>query len=256
MAGDDLLSVSTLLGFLLTLVRVSGVFAFVPVPGLKNVVDPARVLLILGVTIALFPVWPHPSGDATPGTLGLWIASESVLGLGIGLAVAFAIEAFLVGAQVISLQAGYSFASTIDPATQADSTVLAVFAQTAAALLFFVMGLDREVIRIFARSLVTVPAGTFLLSRESGQSLIATGSAMFSIGLRLALPVIAVLIMTDISLALLGRVNAQLQLITVAFPVKMVLGLSILAWIATFMPALLRGGTGIAFAAARSLASH
>ena len=256
MPGDGLLSVSTLLGFLLTLVRVSGVFAFVPVPGLKSAVDPARIVLILGITIALFSVWPHPSEQTTPGTLAVWIASEAALGLGIGLAVAFAIEAFLVGAQVISLQAGYSFASTIDPATQADSTVLAVFAQTAAALLFFSMGLDREVIRIFARSLETTPPGTFLPTLGAGQALISVGSTMFSTGLRLALPVIAVLIMADISLALLGRVNSQLQLLTIAFPVKMVLGLCILAWIATLLPSLLRGGSSIAFTAARALAGH
>jgi flagellar biosynthetic protein FliR len=254
--GVEFLSASTLLGFLLTLVRVSGVFAFVPVPGLRNVVDPARIVLILGVTVALFPVWPHPTETTSAGVLASWMASEAALGLGIGLAVAFAIEAFVVGAQVISVQAGYSFASTIDPATQADSTVLVVFAQTAAALLFFAMGLDREVIRIFARSLETVPAGTFLLTRGAGQTLIASGSAMFSTGLRLALPVVAVLVMADISLALLGRVNSQLQLLTIAFPVKMAVGLCILGWLAVLMPALLRGGSSLAFAAAGSLTAH
>ena len=51
---------------------------------------------------------------------------------------------------------------------------------------------------------------------------------MLSTGLRLALPIIAVLMMVDISLALIGRVNAQLQLMTIAFPVKMMVGLSML----------------------------
>jgi len=267
MAGDSVLSTATLLGFLLTLVRVAGVFVFVPVPGLKSAVDPARVLMIVGITIALFPVWPHhfgespvtgesAAGKASVGELTVWIASESALGLGIGLAVSFAIEAFLVGAQVISLQAGYSFASTVDPSTQADSGVLIVFAQLAAALLFFAMGLDREVLRIFARSLETVPAGTFLLTRGAGQSLIAAGSTIFSTGLRLALPVIAVMIMTDISLALLGRVNSQLHLLALAFPVKMIVGLCLLGWLATLLPALLRGGSGISFAAARALVAR
>jgi flagellar biosynthetic protein FliR len=256
MAVDNTLSISTLLGFLLTLVRVASVFVFVPVPGLKSAVDPARLLLIFGVAIALFPVWPHPSDQVSAGLLASWIASESALGLGIGLAVAFAIEAFLIGAQVISLQAGYSFASTVDPATQADSGVLIVFAQTAAALLFFAMGLDREVLRVFARSMETVPAGTFLLSRAPGQALIAAGSTMFSTGLRLALPVIAVLIMADISLALLGRVNSQLHLLAIAFPVKMFMGLCILGWLATLLPALMRGGSSTAFAAVRSLITH
>ena len=74
-------------------------------------------------------------------------AFGSGLGIGIGLSVAFATEAFSVGAQVIGLQAGYSFASTVDPQTQADSTVLVVLAQLAAGLLFFSMGMDRDIIR-------------------------------------------------------------------------------------------------------------
>jgi flagellar biosynthetic protein FliR len=256
MGAENMLSASTLFGFLLTLMRVSGVFVFVPIPGLKNVVDPARLLLILGVTISLFSVWPHPEDRVSPGVLASWIVSEATLGLGMGLAVSFAIESFLVGAQVISLQAGYSFASTLDPSTQADSTVLVVFAQTAAALLFFAMGLDREVLRIFAHSLEAVPAGTFLLSRGASQTLISAGSIMFSTGLRLALPIIAVLIMADLSLALLGRVNSQLHLLAIAFPVKMVLGLLILGWLCTLLPALLRGSSGMALTAARALWSH
>ena len=144
--------------------------------------------------------------------------SEAALGIGIGLAVAFALEAFVVGAQMMGMQAGYSFASTVDPYTQADSTVLIVIAQTAAALLFFATGLDREVLRIFAHSLVTYPPGTFVLTKKATELVLLAGSTMFSTGLRLALPVIAVMLMVDISLSLLGRVNSQLQLHAIAFP--------------------------------------
>jgi len=256
MGADGVFSTSTVLAFLLTAVRVAGVFAFVPIPGLKSAVDPARVILIIGITIALFPVWPHPQGDAPAALFVMWTLSEAALGIGIGLTVAFATEAFSVGAQVIGLQAGYSFASTVDPATQADSTVLVSLTQTFAAILFFVTGLDREILRIFAHSLVTFPPGLFVLSRGSAQLILQAGSTMFTTGLRLALPVMAVMVMVDLSLALLGRVNAHLQLLTIAFPIKMLLGLGLLAWMAVLLPALLRGATNATFAAARILASH
>jgi flagellar biosynthetic protein FliR len=256
MGADGAISLSTVLGFLLTAVRVAGVFVFVPIPGLKSAVDPARVILIIAITIALFPVWPHPQGNAPAALFAMWTLSEASLGIGIGLTVAFAIEAFTVGAQVIGLQAGYSFASTVDPATQADSTVLVAITQTFAAILFFVTGLDREVLRIFARSLVVFPPGMFVLSRGSAQLILQAGSTMFTTGLRLALPVMAVMVMVDISIALLGRVNAQLHLISVAFPVKMLLGVGLLAWMAVLLPALLRGASSATFAAARALAGH
>jgi len=41
--------------------------------------------------------------------------------------------------------------------------------------------------------------------------LIHTCAAIFSVGVRLALPVVALLILVDIALPLMGRLNAQLQ---------------------------------------------
>jgi flagellar biosynthetic protein FliR len=253
MVANDFWSVSTLLGFLLTLMRIGGVFVFVPVPGFKSAVDPARIVLIGGMTIALAPVWPHPAADTSAGLFVLWMMSEVALGIGIGLAVAFALEAFVMGAQMIGLQAGFSFASTVDPFTQADSTVLIVLAQTAAALLFFTSGLDREVLKIFAQSLTTYPPGTFVLTKKATDVVLLAGSAMFSAGLRLALPITAAMLMVDIALALLGRINSQLQLLTIAFPVKIVLALVLLGWLVILLPALMRGGAGVTFAAARAL---
>jgi flagellar biosynthetic protein FliR len=256
MADSDFWSVSTLLGFLLTLMRIGGVFVFVPVPGFKSAVDAARIAAIGSITIALFPVWPHPSADASSGLFVLWMMSEAALGIGVGLAVAFALEAFSMGAQMIGLQAGYSFASTVDPATQADSTVLIVLAQTAAALIFFASGLDREILRIFAQSMVTYPPGTFVVTKKVTDAVLVAGTTMFSTGLRLALPIVAAMLMVDVALALLGRINSQLQLITIAFPVKMVLSLVLLGWLVALFPAMMRGGATVALQAARLVVTH
>ena len=242
MRGELTLSIGTLLAFMLTLMRVGGVFVFIPLPGVTSMLSPARVVFTLGVTIALFPEWPKIADLPSAGLFVLWMLAEVALGVGIGLLVSFISEALAVGAQVMGLQAGYSFATTIDPNSQADSTVLVIFSQLAAGLLFFATGLDRQVLRIFARSLEKWPAGSFVLSRGAAEHVLAAGSAMFSTGLRLALPMIAVLAMIDISLALLGRVNSQLQLLTVAFPVKMMVGLAMLGWLALLLPVLFRSG--------------
>jgi flagellar biosynthesis protein FliR len=62
---------------------------------------------------------------------------------------------------------------------------------------------------------------------------------MFSTGLRLVLPLLALLLIVDISLALLGRLNSQLQLITLAFPIKMLVSLGLLAWLVLVFPQVL-----------------
>ena len=57
---------------------------------------------------------------------------------------------------------------------------------------------------------------------------------MFSTGLRLAMPVIVLLMLVEIALALMGRMHQQLQLLALSFPVKMLATLAFLAIIIGF----------------------
>jgi flagellar biosynthetic protein FliR len=245
------LSVGTLYGFLLVLARVGGSLIFVPLPGVKTAPEPARVALALGFTLALYGQWPSvPTDRVTVALLAGWVIVEAAVGLAIGVCVAISLEAFTLAAQVLGLQAGYAYASTIDPNSEADSGILLVFAQLMSGMLFFALGLDREVLRLFAQSLEKIPAGTYVFGRGTAEPLIRLGSILFSVGVRLALPVVALLVMVDVALALLGRINAQLQLLTLAFPAKMLIALILLSWIAPMFPRILREISGNAWTAA------
>jgi flagellar biosynthetic protein FliR len=147
----------------------------------------------------------------------------------------------LVAAQIFGLPAGYSYAATIDPATEADSGVLLVMAQFLASLLFFALGLHLETIRIFAASYRWWPPGAWMASAASAQGVIALGAGMFSLGLRLALPVVGLLLLADVALSLLGRIHAHLQLLLLAFPVKMLGALAMLAGVLGLYLKLYRG---------------
>lgn len=242
------LSLGTLYAFLLVLARVGGALVFVPLPGLKAAPEPVKAALALGFTMALFSRWPAIESSAVSvGVLAGWAVSEAALGIAIGVSVAIVLETFNVAAQVLSMQAGYSFASTIDPNTQADSGVLVVIAQTMAGMLFFVIGLDREMLRLFALSLERVPVGAYVFGPATADAVIRLGSVMFSIGVRLALPVVALLVMVDVSLALLGRINAQLQLLSLAMPAKMLTALILLSLLAALFPRILREVSGHAW---------
>ena len=244
--GTDLkLEIGTLYAFLLVLVRVSGVFVFVPLPGINAGPGIVRVALSSSITLALMPLWPViPSAGLSFGTLVGWLLAEAGLGIGVGIAVAFLTEIFQMGAQIISLQAGYSFASTIDPTSGADSSVLLSIAQVTAGLLFFATGLDHQVLQAFAQSLRVHPPGHVALNVSMLNQVVQTGSVMFSTGLRLVLPLLAMLLIVDISLALLARLNSQLQLITLAFPIKMLVSLALLAWLVLVFPQVLTQASG------------
>jgi flagellar biosynthesis protein FliR len=252
MPGNLTLSLGTLCAFLLVLARVSGAFVFVPLPGANATPGMARAVLAVGITLALASRWPAVNAASiTPAQLTGWVLVEAGLGLGIGVAVSMILEVFVLSAQLVGLQAGYGFASTIDPNTQADSGILLVFAELFAGLVFFSVGLDREILRLFAASLDRVPPGSYSFGLSSADSLIHLGGNLFTIALRLALPVIALMVMVDVALTLLGRVNAQLQLLHLAFPAKMLIALLVLSWIAVLFPRICREMAGLALGAAR-----
>ncbi len=244
MPAELTLAPGLLWGFLTVLARVAGVFVFVPVPGLRKGPEMARVVLSLAFTLALFPRWPRLDAEPSAGLLALMVAAEAALGVTIGVAVGFIIEAFLMAAQALGLQAGFSYASMINPNTEDESSVLLVFAQLMASLLFFSTGCDLQVLGALAASLDACPPGGFLLSRPAAEIVIGMGAAMFSTGLRLAFPVIAMLLLVDVGLALLGRLQPSLQLLTLAFPVKMLATLALLAAVAALFPKVFTGLAG------------
>jgi len=223
----------------------------VPLPGVKSAPETVRTALALAFTFALYSQWPVVRADGlTVAVLAGWALAEAAVGLAIGVSVAIALEAFTLAAQVLGLQAGYAYASTIDPNTEADSGILLVFAQLMSGMLFFALGLDREVLRLFALSLEKVPAGAYVFGRATAEPLIRLGATLFAVGVRLALPVVALLVMVDVALALLGRINSQLQLLSLAFPAKMLTSLILLSWMAPMFPRILREIAGQAWTAA------
>lgn len=256
MPAEFVIPVNTLYAFVLVLTRVAGVFTFLPLPGLKTGPDAARIVFAVATTLALFPKWPHlQAGPAGIGQLLGWLLLEVILGVAIGLGVAFLLEILLLAAQSVSLQAGFSYASTVDPTTNADSTVLSMAAQLLAGLLFFTSGLDGQILKTFAASLDSQPPGAILITRPHAEALLMTGASIFTTGLRLALPVITLLLLLDLSVGLLGRLNAQLQVLSLALPLKMVAALAVLSWSVLLFPKVFGQSASAMFSAFRQLLS-
>ena len=251
MHADFTLQLATLYGFLLALARVSGTIVFVPIPGFSAGPDASRVVLSVALTIALFPSWPTLAQEdgrtLVLGRLVGGVVTETFFGLTVGLAVAFLLEGVQLAAQVMGLQAGYSYASTVDPTTQADTTTLQIMAQLLAGTLFFAFGFDRMVFLALARSLESGPGHLVSPDGQAAESIIHLGAAIFTTGVQLAIPVLALLVLLDVAFAVLGRVHAQLQLLSLSFAVKMLVALAFLSVLLSVYPAIFERGGAITF---------
>lgn len=220
---------AALAGFALVLARVGALSVFVPWPGSRQTPPLAKAAFALAVTLLLAPVWPRPSlnGEAA-GLFLAWLGMEAALGLSIGLALAIVNDCFGMAGQLLGLQAGFSYASSIDPTSQADTTVIPVLTQLLTSMLFFALGLDRQLLALLASSLVTCPPAA-CVPAESLAAVTKLAGMSLSAGVRLALPLIALMVTTDLALALLGRFSPQFQLLSAAFPLKIALSVFFLA---------------------------
>jgi flagellar biosynthetic protein FliR len=214
--------------FLFVLARAGAVAVFFPIPWSRPAPNPVKAFLALALALVLLPsAAPH---IAPAGKLSfIHLAGEAAIGLTIGAVISWLNEIVLVATQIASGQAGFSFASTIDPTTQADSTVLQLLGQLMAGLLLVALGTDRELVRLIARSFEVFPPGAFEVHPGMVTMMIEWAGQALVFAVRLALPLVVLLGIIDLILAMTSRLQPQLQLLTLAFPVKILVSIAVLA---------------------------
>ena len=213
--------------FVLAVVRVLGAIAFNPLLGASRIPLPGRIGLGIFATMVLFPVGgPYqPPADVGP----LEIAAELLVGLLAGFAVTLIFGSVQFMAGLIGVNSGFSFAQTINPLFEGGTGVVETFI-SAFALLVFVQINGHHLFLIGLRELFDiVPVGQVTRLPGSAQSLLLLSNGLFSAGLKLALPVMAALMLADLGLGLLSRVAPQFNLFALEMPAKMLLGLTALA---------------------------
>jgi flagellar biosynthesis protein FliR len=155
-------------------------------------------------------------------------ASEAVLGglLAFGILAAFA--AFQIAGRVIDLQLGFGVATLIDPATRGHAPLLGTLLWLMAVAAFFAIDGHHALLRAFALSLQSVPPGSALGEVPLGP-VVAQFGLMFSFALAIAAPVVFVLLLVDTVVAVMARTMPQMNIFFISLPLKVVVGLAVLA---------------------------
>jgi flagellar biosynthetic protein FliR len=123
---------------------------------------------------------------------------------------------------------GYSLVNILDPQTQVDTTVIALFYQSIVMLLFLRMDVHYWLLRAVANSFVYLPAGTTHLSALFTMAIVKTVGSIFGLGIQIAAPVLSATLVADVVLGLLGKASPQLPLMLLGPAVKSLLGLVVL----------------------------
>jgi flagellar biosynthetic protein FliR len=214
--------------FVLEAVRLGGLVIAAP---LSWTAAPARVkvalvLLIAAASHGQVPIQPDLIGS--PERIALAVGSELMLGLAIGMIVRLVIAAVEICAEQVALMMGLGVAQMFDPQAQTSQTVLATMLRNFALLIALAVGLHRVVIGATVGSFQAVPVGSLIALEPYGAAFATLGGDVLATGLRLAMPLVAVLLMTQFSLAFVSRAAPQIQIFSVGFAVTLAVGLFVL----------------------------
>jgi flagellar biosynthesis protein FliR len=204
--------------------RVSGLVLVAPVFSARLIPVSLRTALVVVITVLLAPVAMSHLGGA-PALTPTALLSETLVGFAIGMGAAIFVGAAEAAGELLAVQIGLSGAAIMDPLTQTQGPALGQFLNLYAVALLLALNAHLVMLDALAASLQHVPVGSAVNMQAGASALVSLGSTLFALGLRFAAPVVALVLIGNVALAVLSRAAPQLNILSLAFPVQIGLGL-------------------------------
>lgn len=221
-----------LISFMLVFFRMGGLLVSMPVIGGRGIPARFKVLLAMLMTALLLPVLPPAALASTEGSpwqlLGL-VFHETLFGLMLGLLAQIPIWAAQLAGHLIGLQMGLGIASILDPESGGQESLPASFLRNCALIFFLMIGGHHILIETLAKSFALVPPGAINLSVELFDEGMRLSALVLDLALRLGAPAMAALLLSEAGLGLIARTVPQMNIFIVGFPLKIALGLGLVA---------------------------
>lgn len=222
----------------MVLMRVGALWSFFPIFGQNSIPRPVRMAGAVTLAVALLPtaVSHLPAWTlARPplaGELVLFALREFAIGAGMGLAARWIFSVVMTAAHWAGMQMGFSAGGALDPEFQGSDTSWAEFHQWIGMIIFFGIGGHLFLIQALGDSYQFDMSqfGTRLMDPQAGGAFwIEVGSRFFSWMLRLAGPVVVVLLVIQAALGILSKFIPQINVWTVSIPVTIGAGVVVFA---------------------------
>ncbi|MDE2366756.1 MAG: flagellar biosynthetic protein FliR, partial [Betaproteobacteria bacterium] len=215
-----------LISFFWPLARILALVAAAPVLGSTAV--PVRVKVGLGVliTLVIAPAIGSPPKIELTSLEGLLVLSQQILiGLSMGFVMRIVFSAVEMAGEIAGLQMGLGFAAFFSPHSEGSSLVVGKFLGLLATLAFLSVNGHLHMLSVLAESFSVFPISAEPFLVTGSKTLIDWGSKIFLAGIKLALPVVASLLIVNLALGILTRAAPQLNIFAVGFPITLMTGM-------------------------------
>lgn len=216
--------------FLLVFVRMTGLFVIAPIFGRRNIPTYFKIgfsffiALILVNTTAVQTV----QYDGSILLYALIAAKEFIVGLSIGFVSYMVFTAIYVAGEIIDMQMGFGIVNVIDPISNIQVPITSNFYFILSMLLLFSVNGHLVIIKALFDSFSTLPLGASVFDASLTDGLLKLFNTVFLTGFKIAAPVVAAILVTDVALGTISRMVPQLNIFVIGMPLKIFMGLFII----------------------------
>ena len=222
-----MLDTAKMLALFLIFIRVTSFFALTKVFFPNGTPKIMKMFFALIFSITLFGGIDNKAIEAITNNYILitYIISEITTGLILGLITNVAFEIVIMAGSLMDVHIGLSMINVLDPNSNINTSISGNLLHFIAMIVFFSINGHHMLIKSLIESFILVPLGQTIVSGESMMALIEVISRYFLIGLKIAIPIVLIIIITDICMGLISRAVPQINVMVLGMPVKILVGL-------------------------------
>ncbi|MFC7703728.1 flagellar biosynthetic protein FliR [Plastorhodobacter daqingensis] len=243
-----------LLQLFIATLRCGGFLIAAPMFGARQIPVMVRIVLSVALGLLVLQIVPLPSPQilATPAVLPV-IATELAIGLTAGLVLTIFFAAASVAGDRIAATSGLGFAAQFDPMGGGQTPVVSQFFALFLVAIFLAQEGHLAALSILIDSYRIIPVGAPANLPALTAAGIAAGGQMLFLAALIMLPVVAALLLINITIGVITRSAPQLNLFSFGFPVTLLATFALLFVNVPHLAHAFADLTGAALAALRDM---
>jgi len=221
------LLISKVLLFCLALFRVTAILMVTPIFGDKTIPPQVKAACAFLISLVLFPIIGHGVVIPTSSSLIFMLLAgrEILAGLIIGYASTLIFCTVRLSGEYVNRNMGLGMARIIDPTTNQRVAAISNFQYTLAILMFLAIDGHHWLLVAVSKSFEIIPVGGACFDNAVGEKLIGMVGQVFPVAVKIIAPAFVVLILMQISIALISRAVPGMNVLIVGMPLRIGLGL-------------------------------
>ncbi|HHX24033.1 MAG: flagellar biosynthetic protein FliR [Tepidanaerobacteraceae bacterium] len=214
-----------LMKFLLILFRCSGFFILTPIFGRREFPPQGKIGLAALVSFVVYPLISDLNTYNNVWIIGTHVLKEFTVGISMGYATFLVFTSLYLAGGIIDMEIGFGMVNVLDPQSNTQVPLMGNFFYILTILMFLTIDGHHMLISTIIKSYEILPLGQAVFHSDFLLAVIACFKEMFLLGVKIALPIVSIVFLTNLALGIIARTVPQMNVFIVGLPIKITVGI-------------------------------